>query len=188
MKRARPSTWMITSPPNQDDYLLTVNSDQHATHGIGVDFLVKVSDLGISLNELEFGEHKDWEVGVESLSAPNSPESFYTIGEKNESLGFFTLGFTAEGTGKGVYYFPTYYLPHKCYSPAELLAEIREKMTDMWRTTHRLIKGVNVVGELFSATMFDARINPISGFIELESVNVDSRPFRKMFRESIHTV
>ena len=108
MKRARPSTWMITSPPNQEDYLLTVNSDQHATHGgIGVDFRVKVSDLGISLNELEFGEHKDWEVGVESLPAPNNPESFHTIDEKNVSIGFFTLGFTGEGAGKRVYYFPT---------------------------------------------------------------------------------
>ena len=112
MKRARPLTWMITSPPNQEDYLLTVYSDQHATHsGIGVDFHVKVSDLGISLNKLEFGEHKDWEVGAESLSAPNNPESFHAIDEKNESICFFTLGFTVEGAGKRVYYFPTYYLP-----------------------------------------------------------------------------
>ena len=59
-------------PSNQQDYLLTVNPVQHATHG--VDFRVKVSALGISLNELEFGEHKDWEVGVESLPAPNNPE------------------------------------------------------------------------------------------------------------------
>ena len=74
------------------------------------------------------------------------------------------------------------HLPHKRYSPAELLAEIREKMTDMWRTTHRLINGVNVVGELFSATMFDARINPVSELVELESLNVDSKPFQKMYR------
>ena len=56
-------------------------------------------------------------------------------------------------------------------------------MTDMWRTTHRLIKGVKVVGELFSDTMFDARINPVTELVELESLNVDSKPFRKMFRE-----
>ena len=45
MKRGRPSTWMITSPPDHEDHLLTLNSERHAAHGLAVDFRVNVSEL-----------------------------------------------------------------------------------------------------------------------------------------------
>ena len=51
---------MITSPPDHEDYLLPINSERHAAHGLAVDFRVKVSELNISLNELELGKHRDW--------------------------------------------------------------------------------------------------------------------------------
>ena len=115
-EEGRLSTWMITSPPDHEDYLLTINSDRHAAHGLAVDFRVKVSELNISLNELELGEHRDWEVGIESVSAPNNGEAFHTIEEKNQSMGFFTLGFTTTGAGGRDYFYPTCHLPHKRYS------------------------------------------------------------------------
>ena len=181
MKRGRPSTWMITSPPDHEDYLLTINSDPHAAHGLAVDFRVKVSEQNISLNELELGEHRDWEVGVESVSAPNNGEAFHTIDEKNQSMGFFTLGFTTTGAGGRDYFYPTCHLPHKRYSVSTVLGDIREKMVDMFLTSHSTDKGVNVVGELFRACVFDPHIDSVSDFVVLKSVGSDQSIFSKMF-------
>ena len=77
---------MITSPPDRDDYLLTINSECHAGEGTSVDFRVRVLDLNISLSELDSSEYQDWEVGVESVSALNNGEAFHSIDEKNQSI------------------------------------------------------------------------------------------------------
>ena len=181
MKRGRPSTWMITSPPHHEDYLLTIKSVRHAAHGLAVDFRVKVSELNISLNELELGGHRDWEVGVESVSASNNGEAFHTIDEKNQSMGFFTLGFTTTGASGRDYVYPTCRLPHKHYSVSTVLGDIREKMVDMFLTSHSTDRGVNIVGELFRACVFDPHINSVSDFVVLKSVGSDQSIFSKMF-------
>ena len=80
----------------------------------------------------------------------------------------------------------THYLPHKSYSVESVLSEIRRVTRDMWLLTHKTEQGVNVVGELFSTTMFNPHINVVSGFVELESVHVDFRPFANMFEKYLH--
>ena len=169
MKRTRPSTWVITSPPDRDDYLLTINSERHAGEGTSVDFRVRVSDLNISLNELDLSEYQDWEVGAESVSAPNNGEAFHSIDEKNQSMGFFTLGFTTTGEGGLDYYYPTCYLSHKRYSVRCALEDIREKMVATFLTTHLTDNGVNVVGDLFRTIVFDPHIDEVSDFVILQS-------------------
>ena len=172
---------MITSPPDHEDYRLTINSERHPAHGLAVAFRVKVSELNISLNELELGDHRDWEVGVESVSAPNNGEAFHTISEKIQSMGFFTLGFTTMGAGGRDYFYPTCHLPHQHYSVSTVLGDIREKMVDMFPTSHSTGKGVNVVGELFRACVFDPHIDSVSDFVVLKSVGSDQSIFSKMF-------
>ena len=71
MKRTSDSTWVFTTPPKRNEYLLTGESDRHSAAGTSVDFRVRVSDLNNSLNELDVSAYQDWEVGVESVSAPN---------------------------------------------------------------------------------------------------------------------
>ena len=127
------------------------------------------------------GEHRDWEVGVESVSAPNNVEAFHTIDEKNQSMRFFTLGFTTTGAGGRDYFYPTFHLPHKRSSVSTVLGDIREKMVDMFLTSHSTGKGVNVVGELFRACVFDPHIDSVSDFVVLKSVGSDQSIFSKMF-------
>ena len=67
--------------------MLTVDSDRHSPVGTSVDFRVRVSDLNKSLNELDVGAYQDWEVEVESVSAPNNGEAFHSIDENNQSMG-----------------------------------------------------------------------------------------------------
>ena len=127
----------------------------------------------ISLNEPESGEHRDLEVGVESVSAPNDGEAFHTIDEKNQCMGFFTLGFTTTGAGGRDYFYSTCHLPHKRYSVSTVLGDIREKMVDMFLTSHSTEKGAYVVGDLFRAC--------VSDFFVLKSVGSDQSIFNKMF-------
>ena len=65
------------------------------------------------------------------------------------------------GVDKNTFRFPTHYLPHKSYSVESVLSEMRNVMRDMWLLTHRTEQGVNVVGELFSATMFNPHIDAV---------------------------
>ena len=90
MKRARPTSWLIAAPPDKENYLLTIDSAKHvkSSTGVDVDFIVNVSDLGTGLNEIDLGQHLHWEIGAESVSIPNNVESFHSIDENNESIGF----------------------------------------------------------------------------------------------------
>ena len=111
MKRTRDSTWVFTAPPKRNEYLLTV---------VSVDFRVRVSDLYNSLNELDVSAYQDWEVGVESVLAPNNGEAFHSIDENNQSMGFVFLSFTTSGVGGRDYCYPVCYLPHERYSVQSL--------------------------------------------------------------------
>ena len=191
MKRARPTSWLIAAPPDKEDYLLNSDSAKHVkpSTGVDVDFNVNVSDLGTGLNEIDLGQHLHWEIGAESVSIPNNVESFHSIDENNESIGFFTLSFAMSGTGtedENTFQFAPHYLPHKSYSVESVLSEKRNVMRDMWLLTHKTKQGVNVVRELFSTTMFNPHINVVSGFVELESVHVDFRPLANMFEKYLH--
>ena len=191
MKRARPTSWLIAAPPDKENYLLTIDSAKHvkSSTGVDVDFIVNVSDLGTGLNEIDLGQHLHWEIGAESVSIPSNVELFHSIGENNESIGFSTLSFAMPGGGsvdKNTFRYPTHYLPHKTYSVESVLLEMRNVMRDIWLLTHRTEQGVNVVGELFSVTMFNPHIDAVSGFVVLENVHVDCHPFAKMFEKYLH--
>ena len=95
MKRARPTSWLIATPPDKENYLLTIDSAKHvkSSTGVDVDFIVNVSDLGTGLNEIDLGQHLHWEIGAESVSIRNNVESFHSIDENNESIGFFHVIF-----------------------------------------------------------------------------------------------
>ena len=95
MKRTRDSTSVFTAPPKRNEDLLTVDSDRHSAAGTSVDFRVRVSDFNNSLNNLDVSAYQDWEVGVESVSAPNNGEAFHSIDENNQSM-FFCLEFYNE--------------------------------------------------------------------------------------------
>ena len=175
MKRDRPLTWMITSPPDHEDYLLTINSERYAAHGLAVDFRVKVSELNISLNELELGEHRDWEVDGESVSAPNNGEAFHTIDEKNHSMGFLRLASRQRGLVGEI-----------TFTQRAIFLINVTRLVDMFLTSHSNDKGVNVVGELFRACVFDPHIDSVSDFVVWNSVGSDQSIFSKKFAKLLN--
>ena len=174
MKRTRDSTWVFTASPKRNEYLLTVDSDRHSAAG-----RVRVSNLNNSLNELDVSAYQDWEVGVESVSAPNNGEAFHSIDENNQCMGFFVLNFTRSGVGGRDYCYPVCYLPHERYSVQSLLADIRSNLAKMLLTTHSTEDGVNVVGEMFRVCVFNLHVDAVSDFVKLDSPGVNA--FMKLF-------
>ena len=179
MKRTRDSTWVFTAPPKCNEYLLTVDSDRHSAAGTSVDFSVRVSDLNNSLKELDVSAYQDWEVGVESVSAPNNGEAFHSIDANNQNMGIFVSSFTTSGVGGRDYRYPLCYLPHERYSVQSLLAGIHSNLAKMFLTTHSTEDGVNVVGKMFRVCVFHPHVDAVSDFVKLDSPGVCQGAFIK---------
>ena len=81
----------------------------------------------------------------------------------------------------GVYWFPVCHLPHKRYSAKSVLAEVAVQISKQWLITHNTWKGVNVVGELFIATISTPRLTH-EDFVDLKPSDYDHRPFATMFK------
>ena len=171
---------MISAPDARSSYTLVINSDAYLSDGgVPVDFVVNITDLPRMGESLDLSGYPDWEVGVQQLSAPNNVETFQSIDMDNKSVAFFRMSYNLKNGG--VHWFPVCHLLHKRYSVKTLLAEVAKQLRKQWLITHNLWRGVNIVGDLFVATMFDPRVNE-DGFVDLTPNTVDWKPFAAMFK------
>ena len=85
---------MVDYGSRGEEFLLAIDSDAHLKDGgAPVDFVVKIANLPQLGASLDLSGYRDWEVGVEQFSAPNNVETFQSIDERNQSVGFFRMSF-----------------------------------------------------------------------------------------------